>query len=337
MDKTLEFIIAITFGLAIELFFRTIRYYSEKNIGGPTPKYIPYNNYISVSEYVSGGQKRWLSYFIFRNLPPLIIFIFSTALYQKYFFGSSIHLLLILTAITSLLSRDLYRIIKSDVLIQEKIVHILNCSSVIGIAIAISSISMVFPLGFLAPSLPGIVDNLWSALLVVILVVLYVDATNQQTRVDENKKTVILKNYVVKSYNSINLKYGPTIQSASLKDKSSKSLIYAVLIHENMNRPEIVRKLENFIVKIFGLRLSVGIAQVKSKIPLSNEQSIMIGSRMFKNTDAIVSETFNSYEEKYLPIKDIIKIYNPSTKYIDSVIQILSILRLYFPDLYSLK
>lgn len=337
MDKILEFIIAITVGLIIEFFFRTIRHYSEKNIGGPTPKYIPYNNYISVSEYVSGGQKRWLSYFIFRNLPPLIIFIFSAALYQKYFFGSNIHLLLILTAITSLLPRDLYQITKSDVLIQEKIVYILNCCTVIGIAIAISSISMIFSLGFLAPSLPGIVDNLWSALLVAILVVLYVDATNQQTMVNENSKTIILKNYVIGSYNSINLKYGPTIQSASLKDKSSKPLIYAVLIYENMNRPELVRKLENFIVKIFRIRLSVGIAQVKSKTPLSNEQSIRIGSRILKNTDAIVREALNSNEEKYLPIKDIIKIYNPSTKYIDSVIQILSIMRLYFPNLYSLR
>ena len=314
-----EITISVVAGILIELFFRAIKYYSDKNIEGLAQKYVPYNNYVTVAQYVASGKKRWFNYLIFRNLPPLIIFIFSTSIYQRYFPGSNILLLLSLTAIVSLAPRDLLQLVKPSVPMQEKIAHIINCSTIFFLVMSLTVIAKSVSLSFFAPSLPGVVDNVWSTLFVAILIVLYMDATNQQTRINNDKEENLIENYIIASYHKISDKYRDVILAESVKNNTSTTLMYSILIYEDMNRPEFVRKIENLLVRLFHIRLTVGIAQTKSKKPLSDVESII-------NAIKILNGTSKPNKLDYSATTEAIRKYNPSTKYIDSVTQILSVL-----------
>jgi hypothetical protein len=64
---------AVITGVFIELFFRLIKYRDQLNKEGPR-RVTAYgaitdaSNYMSVSQYLSGGERRWLNYFIFRAI-----------------------------------------------------------------------------------------------------------------------------------------------------------------------------------------------------------------------------------------------------------------------------
>ncbi len=329
-------LIPIIAGLLIELFFRLIRYSDDASKQGPVAKYRPYNNYVTVNEFVAGGKKRWWKYILFRSLPPLIVFTLLASIYQKYFPNKDIVVPLCLSALIFLLPRDILQVIKKKVIISEKIVHIINIFFVLVVVGIVLFIYKYIPIKYLAPSVNGIVDNAWSSLLIATLVILYLDATNRADTYNEDlEKQNIRENYIITIYNKIQIKFEESILKNCENSKCSPALLFAILIFEDMNRPAIIRKIENFFVRIFACELSVGIAQVKSNKPLTDEESIKIASNRLENSKALIGETFDSFSPEYSEVKKIIKIYNPSSDYADSIIQILSVLKNYVPTIFE--
>ncbi len=329
-------LISIFAGICIELFFRLIRYRDESNSRSPVAKYRPYSNYVTVNEFVAGGEKRWWKYILFRSLPPLIVFVLLTSIYQKYLPNTDTLYPIFLAALVSLLPRDLVQLMKSSVSLSEKIMHVFNVVFVLIVASVVSYVTRVVPVSMFAPSLNGVVDNLWASLFVAILVIFYLDATNQNQTVDpdfeeDNKRA----NTIVTIYNRIQEKFDIPIREYCQNQKCSVALLYAILIFESMNRPNLIRKIENLIVKLLPVELTVGIAQVKSRKPLTDQESIEIAARELRDSKSVVDIIFDSSEPEYSDLKKIISRYNLDKVYADSIIQILHVLKKYAEKIFK--
>jgi len=318
-------LLSIFAGLFIEMFFRLIRFNDEAGKRGPIAKYRPYDNYVTVNEFVAGGNKRWWKYILFRSVPPFLVFILLTAIYQKYFPTISVLYPLVLAAIVFLLPRDIYQLFRSNVSVSEKIVHLVNMFFVAVVIAVVFLLERITTVAVLAPSLSGIVDNVWSSLFVATLIIFYIDATNRaDVNEQEIEKENLRSNYIITIHRKLSEKFGDEILKYCKTKKCSVALLYAILIYEDMNRPVFIRIIENLLVRIFPCELTVGIAQVKSRIPLTDEESIEIATHILKNTDKL-----DIYESSSKEILSAIKSYNPDKSYAESVIQILNTLRVY--------
>jgi len=319
---SLTYIIAILGGFAIELFFRAVKYHNISN-DSPIPKYQPYNNYITVIEFVSSGNSRWLRYLLFRTLPPLVILVLTGAIYQKHFHLTNYMYYFFITILISLLPRDILQITKRTITISEKSVHIINVLSLLFICVVLNSLFQATNLSFLSPSLEGIMDNIWSSLFVALLLILYLDATNQHRSSNNNENSTRLNNFVVNSYQYLQQSFSICIEKSAEENNVSKPLLYAILIYENLNRPKFIRIIENIIVRVSHRTLSVGIAQVQSNLPLSDIESINIACTRLNNSN----ELFKS--GTIMDIRKFILTYNGSEEYVESILHIIDALKRY--------
>lgn len=321
-------IMSIVFGVIIELFFQVVKYRDALNSRDPVPvvaygQLIDPSSYLSVPQYLSLGRRKWVNYFLFRLLPPAVILILLSGVLNRYFAISDSAIFIFLGALVSLLLRDLSQVFKAN-LVSEKLLYIANIIFVLMLSFGISILSENVNLSFIAPSKEGLIDNLWSSLLVAMLVILYLRVTNMGKSYENTRaQELTITNYILSSFASINERFSSDIIDACSKYKSSVPLLYAILIYENMNRPSWMRLFENTLTRLFRLNLTVGIAQVKSKKPLSDRESIYKAAKILKDTNGI---NLNNESQEYL---NAINKYNVSTKYADSIYVVLGRLRIY--------
>jgi hypothetical protein len=205
----------------------------------------------------------------------------------------------------------------------------LNIIVVLISAALIGALAHAISLADLAPTIRGIADNIWSALFVAVLVVFYLDATSRRPLADDDHDEVQRVNYIVTSYGEIKSEYASVIEQSCDADSCSRALMYAVLIYENMNRPAWIRYFENLLVVVLKRELTVGIAQVRSKRPLSDGASIVAAAHILHGSDSAVKQVFNEPPADTDSLKQLLISYNPDDDYVDSVLSILVILRQY--------
>lgn len=337
----MQIILSFTAGLFIELFFQLVKYRDSLNTESPRPvtaygNLTDASNYMTVSQYLSGGSRKWLNYFLFRLLPPFIIFLLLSGFLSRY--NGEVNYLpyILIAAATSLLLRDTLQLFKSN-LISEKLLHLTNIFLVLVVASATSLLAQKVDLSFLAPNIDGLVDNLWSSLLVAMLVIFYFRITNMSTKYQDSRdEEVAIDNYILRSYQGIKAKQYDTIEDACQNNQCSKQILYAILIHENMNRPTWLRAIENIIVRFFKIDLTVGIAQVRSKKPLTDNESIVKAAAILENSvyvDSGRGDGFTSTQQ----LEELLDIYNSSPKYAESISIIISRLRIYANELFGGK
>lgn len=328
MDVFWATTVAIVFGFTIELFFQVVKYKDSLNSSYPVPttaysQLTDASSYLSVSQYLSLGKRKWINYFLFRLTPPFILLVLLCGVLNRYFSISDPLLFIFLSSIVSLLPRDIFMLFKAD-LISERIIHAVNCIFVLLLSFGVSILAKYISFSFLVPSVNGLIDNLWSSLLVAMLVIFYFKVTNMRSTNDEARtKDITVSNYVTSSYMTIKDKYWFDITSACDKYQCSIPLLYSILIYENMNRPALMRTLENQLVKIFKLELTVGIAQIRSNKPLTDKESIYSAAKILSNTRYI---NISNKSQEYL---DAINKYNVGNNYADSVYTVLDKLRRY--------
>lgn len=333
--STISSIIA---GLLVELFFQLVKYRDSLNTESPRPvtaygNLVDASNYMSVSQYLSGGTRKWANYFLFRLLPPFIIFILLAGVLSRYFGAMDYLLYTTIAAITSLLFRDLSQLFKTN-LISEKLLHITNVILVLLLACAVGYLARQANLSFVAPSIGGLIDNLWSSLIIAMLVLFYFKVTNMHTKhQDQYAEEIAISNYIVHSYTDIKSKYAQVIDEVCRKNLCSKQILYAILIHENMNRPVWMRAIENAIVRLFKIELTVGIAQVRSTKALTDTASIHKAAKILAESiyaDSGYGDGFANISQ----LKGVLMNYNSSDRYAESVSLIISKLRIYANELF---
>lgn len=321
-------LLSIAAGLLIEVFFRLVKYNDEASNNPPKPKYRQYDIYMSVAEFVSGGDRRWFGYILFRILPPTILLTLLAAVLNRYYGEVNIVGFLFIAAVTSLLLRDFLSLFQKKKTLSEKLIHMFNITIVLVVATIISSFDKDPFLIKLAPSISGLVDNLWSSLLVALLIIFYFDATNSSKKYQkELSDKNIRSNYIIDSYNHIKDKFSGDILNACKKYDCSLPLLYAILIFENMNRPKLFREIEGFVVRITRIPLTVGIAQVKSNKPLTDQETIYEAARILKCSRLKIMAL--SAGGDWSSLEPIIRPYNHSKEYEENIGAILAELRVY--------
>jgi len=314
-------LVSILFGFIIDLFFRLV-----KNQGD-------FSGYVSVGEFVSNGRgKKWLQYFIFRLIPPIIILVLLNSILLTKFILEDRLVYLIICAFVSLSFRDFFQIFKRSVFINNKLIHLLNIFLVIICAFAINYLPVEL-LEQISPDISGIINSFWASLFLAMIILFYYDSTSLVKKRNESDAFNRAKmNYIKSSYDVIQSQFDKTIKECCTKNNCSVPLMYSILIFENMNRPRLFRLIENFIVKIFKLRLTLGIAQVSSRLPLSDIQSITMASKILKYSASLDETALHLYpmHEKLLKndiFLSFMKKYNSDPLYAQQICDIMEEIR----------
>lgn len=260
--------IAIAGGFLIEAFFQLVKYKDSLNSNNPISYVSFLSNYLSVRQFVSYGRRKWVNYFLFRTLPVAVIVLLVVSIEQRHFKVNQPWSYAFWAAIVSLLFRDIWGIFKKRKFISERLIHITNVLLVIFTGISIGLISNAVNLSIIAPSkIDNLLDNLWSSMIVAMLVLFYFRVTNMggSHNVAEDENNTAFTNYVVRALGDIYDNYHESIDLFCRDESCNKLLLYSILVYEDMNRPRVIRKIENAIVTFLKCELTVGIAQVKSK------------------------------------------------------------------------
>lgn len=328
-------IAAIMAGLLIEVFFQLIKYKDVTNTNRPkiVAEYFSPTHYMSVNQFIASGNRKWIKYFTFRFVPPLVIFVLLAAVLQKYFDVSNAVPFVLLACVISLAPRDFVRLFGRRALISEKIIHTVNAIMLVTIAILIGLLTNFIDFRFLAPSPEGIVDNLWAALFTAMLVAVYIRTSTMTEHGDDSARAIELSNMVLRSYSKISELYYHAIIHMCNVNNTSIPLFYAILIYEDINRPAWLRKAENIIVRFTKKELTVGIAQVKSRKPLTDIESMNKAAVILKNTQDL-NQDFEQGIYKSSRFKSAIKRYNNGSQYQDAIATILDDLDVYAHELF---
>ena len=315
--------IAIAGGFLIEAFFQLVKYKDSLNSNNPISYVSFLSNYLSVRQFVSYGRRKWVNYFLFRTLPVAVIVLLVVSIAQRYFKVNQPWSYAFWAAIVSLLFRDIWGIFKKRKFISERLIHITNVLLVISTGISIGLISNAVNLSIIAPSkIDNLLDNLWSSMIVAMLVLFYFRVTNMggSHNVAEDENNTAFTNYVVRALGDIYDNYHESIDLFCRDESCNKLLLYSILVYEDMNRPRVIRKIENAIVTFLKCELTVGIAQVKSKKPLTDVESIKIAARILRSTNDC--DMYDNAE-----IKRVVGVYNSGKVYAQTIVEIMNIIR----------
>ena len=315
--------IAIAGGFLIEAFFQLVKYKDSLNSNNPISYVSFVSNYLSVRQFVSYGRRKWVNYFLFRTLPVAVIVLLVVSIEQRYFKVNQPWSYAFWAAIVSLLFRDIWGIFKKRKFISERLIHITNVLLVICTGTFIGLMGNWFNLSIIAPSsIANLLDNLWSSMIVAMLVLFYFRVTNMGNshNVAEDENRIAFANYVVRAFHDIYNNYHESIDLFCRDESCNKLLLYSILVYEDMNRPLVIRKIENAIVTFLKCELTVGIAQVKSKKPLTDVESIKIAARILRNTNS-----YDMYDAA--EIKRVVGVYNSGKVYAQTIVEIMNIIR----------
>mgnify|MGYP000843727229 FL=1 len=305
-------LVAIVGGSLVEVFFQLVKYK-----GSPA-------NYLSVRQFISHKYRKHLSYSLFRVIPVIIMVLLVVSIEQHYFKVKKPCIYALISTGVSLLFRDVWGLFfKKKKFFIERMIHIVNILLVVISGVLIGLAGDIWDLSHFAPSnINNLFDNIWSSMAVAMLVLGYFNVTNMgesyNTAEDDNNRALI--DYATRKFYEIHDNYHELIDQFCESKSCNKLLLYGILIYEDMNRPRVIRKIENAIVTFFKCELTVGIAQVKSKKPLTDTESIKLAAGILKNTRNC--NTYNVAE-----VSKAVEAYNSGEAYPQNIIEIMNIIR----------
>jgi len=124
------------------------------------------------------------------------------------------------------------------------------------------------------------------------------------------------RRYVIKKYNDFKLRYSEEIDKISNSNETFNLIIYSIIIFENFNRPRFIRLLERIWVRISKTEVTQGVMQQNSSKPLSDLESIKIGTQYLYDKYLNLKESGNNYSI----YRRIIKRQCPDKKYVRQVL-----------------
>lgn len=164
-------------------------------------------------------------------------------------------------------------------------------------------------------------DAIWYAIFAYVLKITW-DAYKIYLTADNVYPKYKREDAVIKKYKKFTSKYENIVDSTLLKkwknDTENKdeifSLIYAIMIYEDYNRPFMVRIIEYaFKIILFTKEMTLGVMQVKSQKPISSKTSVKNGSEkiidayLAADDDKVFSTicNYNCYGQHYEDVKAI--------------------------------
>ncbi|MCI1675362.1 MAG: hypothetical protein LKI28_03635 [Ancrocorticia sp.] len=328
------FTLAIAAGLLTETVFRLLRLRRIEEIIGATPLSVYRNSpmmYMSVQEACYMGPRMIPRYVVFRFVPPLIAFLLVAAISDRNEIDSRTTLLgLLATAIVAAIARVIPSGEPTPLSLKVHLFQGIVLLLVFAEGTLVWVASNLLDLSALAPTSQGLVDSLWSAMLVAAVIFLYLSLLRVKPPIDplEQSLTNAKTDAVLARFASLQSQFRHIVESACSTNHCSKNLLWAVLIYEDMNRPAFVRIIENWLVRLPGVSMTVGIGQVASLTPLTDEQSIERAASLLANSEAVMTR----YDlEQNTDANQKLAKYNDDPRYTDEICQILDIVNIGSP------
>lgn len=261
---------------------------------------------MSVDEFVHTDiKRRWTGYILFRSLPLLLIFSLTAGIVQTQCPSPYPWLIIPLATAWLMSSIGQFRVtFRRGIATSHRVVSGLVLVGTLGILVAVIMAAIWMDFSWLVPRPEGLVDNLWAALFAAVLVILYLNITSvsrpestSNSALQEHRfpymgdsfsesrndhvlhsvyphRTTATNKMVQKRAHRIERKFGKTIRETAAAYDLDPEIMSAILIFEDMNRPAVVRRLENVIISCLPISMTVGVAQVWSSRPLSDRDSI---------------------------------------------------------------
>lgn len=281
--------LSVIVGLLPEAIFQILKNRDiESYLSTPFGSYLRYDgDYVSFDDFVFHPRRMLRRYVIFRFVPPFIAFMLLSAILDLYFKNVNTWLPFLACAVVSILFRDITYILRAGILVRERISHFFV---ILGIAVlaAVCGIAREY-LDFsqLAPQAPDLVTGVWGALLAASMVALYFTSIHDSgtAQMLEEHREGARARYALSAYAKIRDRLDEQFRRSACEHSCSLGLLYSVVIYEDMNRPSWLRKVENCLVRVPGISLTVGIAQVRSNRVLSDSESIYRAAEVLEGTD----------------------------------------------------
>lgn len=126
------------------------------------------------------------------------------------------------------------------------------------------------------------------------------------------------KEYIVMQYAKYKNKYNNLVTS---KHQDINLLTYSIMIYENYNKPELIRKIDNLKYKFFHEEAKFGIMQLTKKQPITDEESIILS---IKKLERIYTTNYKDKNNSKEIIKLLIKkYYKKDIKEIEDIYKII--------------
>jgi hypothetical protein len=315
-------------GVLIRGIFAILRF-RQHSLDSPIG-YIPVTvplNYLTTYDFLSQtAKRRWTQYLLFKTIPVAISFVLVAGIDQTIEPNQWILRILSFSILMiTYYSPDLFLAIKdrlepdyTSVILLKVLLFILNLI----IAVIVFGISFFVDFTNVIPSFDGIKDNLWSTLLVAIIVAWFIQCTNMNPQPSHYDSRAAERITFIKQQGElISQRYGFILQNVSEKHKVNPIIMEALLVYENINRPLFARRVENILVGFLPFPLTVGVAQVSSRKKLSDEESIEIMGKILGKKIVSLHDSIETFDW----LLQLLEVYN-GKKYAQNVIDILTVL-----------
>ncbi len=135
---------------------------------------------------------------------------------------------------------------------------------------------------------------------IIILIFLYSVFNNIKLSPRHTKRRKL--NYLTNRYNFFKKRYGEVIKS-SIENQKLESLIYAIMIYEDFNRPKLIRNIENISSRLTRKEHSLGLMQIKADKIINDEISLEIALKKIKksyttNKEKLIEQSEKRIEER---------------------------------------
>lgn len=161
------------------------------------------------------------------------------------------------------------------------------------------------------PDFTTIANELW------IIILVFIFQLTNNIRFSQNGTVRRKEKYLKSRYRHFNKLYGELIKDQT-KNEALESVVYAILIYEDFNRPKVIRLIENMKHRFSNKSHTLGVMQVKSDKLLSDKESVILGTTKIVNSyrKYLKKNSFEGEEVyEWSVISSIISDYNVGSEY----------------------
>jgi hypothetical protein len=276
--------------------------------------------YMEISIFVKTEEAPALN-FLIRVLTPIVyIIIVSTSLY--YFGLDKFVWNIYLVNIYYIIFRLIFNLVTNRGLLLNWYRQLLYWTAIIVISYFTYE-KLIKVKANILPDFTTVANELW----IIILIFIFQVANNLRFSQEATQKRK--DNYLKSRYHYFKKFYGQLIKDLT-NNEILESIVYAIIIYEDFNRPKIARQVENLKFKLTKKPHTLGVMQVRSDKLISDLESVKLGTKKivnaYKNYLKKPSEKSSDYFDWYA-INYIISDYNDGASYIAEVNELADIIK----------
>jgi hypothetical protein len=279
--------------------------------------------YMEISIFVKTEEAPALN-FLIRVLTPIVyIIIVSTSLY--YFGLDKFVWNIYLVNIYYILFRLIFNLATNRGLLLNWYRQFLYWTAIIVISYFTYE-KLIKVKANILPDFTTVANELW----IIILIFIFQVANNLRFSQEATQKRK--DNYLKSRYHYFKRFYGQLIKDMT-NNEVLESIVYAIIIYEDFNRPKIARQVENLKFRLTKKPHTLGVMQVRSDKLISDLESVKLGTEKIVNAykKYLENPTENSGDYFDWNAKDfIISDYNVGTSYNGEVSELADIIKTTF-------